>query len=541
MITTHSLGFPRIGKQRELKFALEKYWNNHLSRQELQQTAASLRQQHWQHQAGLDLVPVGDFSLYDQVLDTSFMLGHLPARIKQIPAKEQGDELDNYFRLARGRAAADDKHAVQAGEMTKWFDTNYHYIVPEFEDTTTFSLNADNLLAQIAEARQSGIQTIKPIIIGPVTWLWLGKSRTNSHRLDLLDKLIPVYAQLLKVLKNAGIDWVQIDEPVLVMELSSQWQHAIRKTYYDLQRVPIKILLATYFGALQENLQLACDLPVDGLHIDAINGRDEVTQLVDWLPAHKVLSLGVINGRNIWKTDLQATLKWLKPIHQRLQERLWLAPSCSLLHVPVDLSSEKELDIYNWLAFATQKIEELVTLATALNHGNETVAKQLADNQAAIIHRQQSEWVHNRLVQQRLADVSDQQSHRQSDYATRSHLQRQQLNLPVYPTTTIGSFPQTQDIRQSRKNYRRGKISESQYHQAMKKEIKTCIRQQEILGLDVLVHGEPERNDMVEYFAEQLNGYTFSQFGWVQSYGSRCVKPPIIFGDISRSRSMTVD
>ncbi|MEE9492398.1 MAG: 5-methyltetrahydropteroyltriglutamate--homocysteine S-methyltransferase [Gammaproteobacteria bacterium] len=541
MITTHSLGFPRIGKQRELKFALEKYWDNNLTRRELQQTATHLRQQNWQQQTRLDLVPVGDFSLYDQVLDTSFMLGHLPARIRQIPAAEQSDELDNYFRLARGRAAADDKHAVQAAEMTKWFDTNYHYIVPEFEGTTTFSLNADRLLEQITEARQSGIQAIKPVIIGPVTWLWLGKSRDNSNRLDLLDKLIPVYAQLLKILQQAGIDWVQIDEPVLVMELSSEWQHAIRKTYYDLQRAPIKILLATYFGALQENLQLACDLPVDGLHIDAINAHDEVTKLVDWLPAHKVLSLGVINGRNIWKTDLQATLTWLQPIHQRLQERLWLAPSCSLLHVPVDLNSEQKLDIRNWLAFATQKIEELATLATALNHGSEAVAEKLADNQAAINSRQQSERVHNKQVKQRLANVSDQLANRQSNYATRSTLQCQQLNLPIYPTTTIGSFPQTLEIRHTRRDYRTGKISKTLYQQAMHNEIKACIQQQEALGLDVLVHGEPERNDMVEYFGEQLNGYAFSQFGWVQSYGSRCVKPPIIFGDISRPRPMTVD
>jgi len=538
MVTIHNLGFPRIGKKRELKFALEKYWNRQISKPILEKTAAGLRKLHWEIQSQLDLVPVGDFSFYDQVLDTSFMLGNIPARALQCT---DSDELDNYFRVARGRSV-DDSTGVSAGEMTKWFDTNYHYIVPEFEKDTQFSLNAKRLLEQIQAAKQVGIKA-KPVIIGPVTYLWLGKSKDGSNKLELLDDLINVYAQLFHELEKSGIEWVQIDEPILVMELSQDWQHALRKAYYQLQATSLNLLLATYFGQLQENLQLVCELPVNGVHLDAINAKDEVAKVIDWLPSHKILSVGIINGRNIWKTDLIETLEWLKPIHARLQERLWLAPSCSLLHVPVDLNSDEKLDndIKSWLAFAVQKLDELDTLAKALNNGNDSVAEKLADNAAAINSRKKSNRVHVDSVKKRVLEINDNMGKRQSPYKQRAEVQHKRFNLPLYPTTTIGSFPQTPEIRQTRKDYRLGKISEAKYQKAMQKEIASCVGEQEALGLDVLVHGEPERNDMVEYFGEQLRGYAFTQFGWVQSYGSRCVKPPIIYGDISRPAAMTVD
>ncbi|MDO9310688.1 MAG: 5-methyltetrahydropteroyltriglutamate--homocysteine S-methyltransferase, partial [Nitrosomonas sp.] len=357
-------------------------------------------------QAALDWIPAGDFSLYDHVLDTSFMLGNIPARVSGL----SGSTIDNYFRVARGRSVSDDSASscVNAGEMTKWFDTNYHYIVPEFEKNTCFSLNSSHLLEQIQQARQTHHQ-VKPVILGPVTYLWLGKSKDGTDKLDLLDDLLNTYAQLLHELENSGIEWVQIDEPILVMELAPEWKHALRKTYYQLQTTPIKLLLTTYFGQLQDNLQLACELPVDGLHLDAITAKDEIAKVIDWLPTHKTLSLGVINGRNIWKTDLSATLDWLEPIAARLQDRLWLAPSCSLLHVPVDLDNEQRLDadIQSWLAFAVQKLNEVEVLAKALNHGRESVTEILQENYAAITSRKQSKRVHQAAVKTRVLEINE--------------------------------------------------------------------------------------------------------------------------------------
>jgi len=540
MVTTHNLGFPRIGKQRELKFALEKYWSNAISQEELLHTAATLRQQHWDNQSQLDLAPVGDFSFYDQVLDMSFLLGNVPKRAENL----SDNTLDNYFRVARGRAAANESDCtcIQAGEMTKWFDTNYHYIVPEFSHDTHFALQAQHLLAQITEAQTQGVKT-KPVVIGPVTYLWLGKSKDDTSKLDLLESLVKVYVQLFDELANLGVEWVQIDEPILVTELTPDWQAAFKQTYATLAHSPVKLLLASYFGTLQDNLSLACNLPVDGLHIDAINAKEEVQTVIDTLPKDKILSLGIINGRNIWKTDLSATLLWLTPIFQQLEDRLWLAPSCSLLHVPVDLNSEQALDtdIKSWLAFAVQKLAELNILAQALNQGQASVTKEIAKNIDAINARKHSPLVHNAEVKARVTQVHDTLGNRNTDYESRAKLQSKKFNLPLYPTTTIGSFPQTLEIRQARRDYKSGKLSEEKYTRAMQAEIQHCVQVQEELGLDVLVHGEPERNDMVEYFGQQLNGYTFSQFGWVQSYGSRCVKPPIIFGDVSRSNPMTVN
>ncbi|MBN7770870.1 5-methyltetrahydropteroyltriglutamate--homocysteine S-methyltransferase [Marinobacter daepoensis] len=539
MALIHNLGYPRIGAQRELKFAQEAFWKGLESEAELQAQAKNLRAENWAAQSALDLVPVGDFSLYDQVLDMSFTLGNLPARVEGL----EGSELDNYFRVARGRSAKDSGcHCVHAGEMTKWFDTNYHYIVPEVTAGTTFALNADRLLGQLAEAQAAGVPA-KPVIIGPVTYLWLSKEKDDSNRLDLLSALLPVYSQLLEKLADAGAEWVQIDEPALVTELDADWKHAFETAYHTLKANRPKLLLATYFGTLQENLQLACNLPVAGLHVDAVRGREEVAKVVDWLPQHKVLSVGVIDGRNIWKTHLNGVLEWLNPIAGKLGERLWLAPSCSLLHVPVDLDSEVKLDsdIRSWLAFAKQKLAELTILARAINEGYDAVADDLAANQAAIDSRTGSERVHNPAVKSEVQNITAALGQRQSPYAARVAKQRTRLNLPLYPTTTIGSFPQTPEIRKTRLAFKKQEIPAADYTASMKAEIEQAVREQEKLGLDVLVHGEAERNDMVEYFGEQLDGYVFSQFGWVQSYGSRCVKPPILFGDISRPKAMTVD
>jgi 5-methyltetrahydropteroyltriglutamate--homocysteine methyltransferase len=544
MVTTHNLGFPRIGAKRELKFALESYWKGQSSRDELKALGAQLRQRHWQEQSGLGLVPVGDFAFYDQVLDMSFTLGNLPERAHEF----HGDPLDNYFRVARGRSAQGaEEHTgccggIAAGEMTKWFDTNYHYIVPEFTAATEFKLDVSRLLEQLAEAKAQGVKA-KPVIVGPVTYLWLGKAKDNSDKLGLLERLLPVYGELLEQLAAQGVEWVQIDEPVLVTELNADWQHALNLAYHHLKSSRVKLLLATYFGTLQENLHLACNLPVAGLHLDTINARDEIQPLLNLLPSHKVLSLGVINGRNIWKTDLGATLDWLEPLAERLGDRLWIAPSCSLLHVPVDLASEQKLDaeIKSWLAYALQKLDELKVLAKALNQGRAAVAAELAANHAAITARRTSPRVTNPAVKAAIASINPALGQRKSPYPVRARKQAALLNLPAYPTTTIGSFPQTAEIRQARSQFKTGELDEAGYKTAMQAEIALSVREQEALGLDVLVHGEAERNDMVEYFGEQLDGYAFSQFGWVQSYGSRCVKPPILFGDISRPKAMTVE
>ena len=541
MVTTHNLGFPRIGAQRELKFALESYWKGLSTHEELVSLGAQLRQRHWASQAALDWVPVGDFSFYDQVLDMSFTLGNLPERVRGF----EGDTLDNYFRVARGRAPTGSE--VHAGEMTKWFDTNYHYIVPEFSAATRFSLDATRLMHQVQQALSLGGKA-KPVIIGPVTYLWLGKSKDGGDKLDLLQPLLAVYAKLLDELAALGVEWVQIDEPVLVTELNTEWRHALEYAYHHLKSCRIKLLLATYFGPLQDNLHLATTLPVAGLHLDAINARHEVDLLLDHLPAHKVLSLGVINGRNIWKTDLNAVLEWLEPVYERLGDRLWIAPSCSLLHVPVDLASEQaaskqmlDPEVRPWLAFALQKLEELEILSIALNRGRAVVINELTENQAAITARRASVRANNPAVKAAVAAIKPADGQRLNPYTLRAPKQAARLNLPAYPTTTIGSFPQTAEIRQARSLFKARKLDEAAYKTAMKNEISRCVREQEALGLDVLVHGEPERNDMVEYFGEQLEGYAFSQFGWVQSYGSRCVKPPILFGDISRPRAMTVE
>jgi len=541
-VTTHNLGFPRIGAKRELKFALENFWKGASSSVELERAGAQLRERHWLTQSKLDLVPVGDFSFYDQVLDMSFMLGNIPDRVRDLG----GDDLDNYFRVARGRSSHDSAcSCVHAGEMTKWFDTNYHYIVPEFSANTEFALDASRLVAQLEQAGSLNVKS-KPVIIGPLTYLWLGKAKDGSDKLALLARLLPVYAKLLNKLAEQGVEWVQVDEPILVTELDPVWQSAFAFAYQTLNASKVKLLLTTYFGELQNNLELVCSLPVHGIHVDASDasrGQRELPRLLGQLPENKILSLGVNNGRNIWKTDLHKTLEWLEPIHSVLQQRLWIAPSCSLLHVPVDLRNESKLNskIHYWLAFAIQKLDELQILASALNHGRVCVQDALVENSAAIEQRRASPLVNNPVVKSALKNINAKSGQRLSSYAERADKQSALLNLPAFPTTTIGSFPQTKEVRQTRSRFRSGQLNEASYKKLIRDEIARCVREQETLGLDVFVHGEAERNDMVEYFGEQLNGFAFTEFAWVQSYGSRCVKPPILFGDISRQKPMTVE
>lgn len=543
MAITHNLGFPRIGPQRELKFACEAYWNGHSTSDQLLNQARSLRDADilLQAHSGLDWVPCGDFSLYDHVLDTSCLLGNVPSRFCD---DASADSLDLYFRMARGKSRSGTP--TFACEMTKWFDTNYHYLVPEFEEGRDFHLNAAEYLEKVRAARaleKPGQCQIKPVLLGPLTFLWLGKSKTAGlDQLSLLDRLVPLYRDLLAQLRELGVEWVQIDEPILALDLPAQWLARFEPTYHKLQVAGIKLLLTTYFGPLDNHLHLVANLPVAGIHLDAARGRSDVARLLDLLPVHKILSLGVIDGRNIWKTDLEATLDWLEPIHAHLGDRLWLAPSCSLLHVPVDLAVEDQLDpeLKNWLAFARQKLVELNTLKTALNNGRGAVASSLANNRAACHSRRVSARVHNPAVAERLAAITPTDAERSQPYLERAPVQRRRWQLPEFPTTTIGSFPQTAEIRKARQSWRKGTQDQATYEQEIREQIRYAVQVQEELGLDVLVHGEAERNDMVEYFGEELEGYAFTRFGWVQSYGSRCVKPPIIYGDVSRSRPITV-
>lgn len=547
MARSHNLGFPRIGAHRELKFALEAYWRGECDQAALQQTAATLRQQHWQwqQQAGLDVVPVGDFALYDHILQWSQTLGVVPVRFRGID-----DPLTQLFAMARGRqqhqhedcgCGAVHQHGA-ALEMTKWFDTNYHYLVPEFEHDQTFTLGASPLLAQVAEAKQQGVKAL-PVIVGPVTYLWLGRSVSGQDKLALLPALLAAYQHLLAQLHEQGCEWLQIDEPILSLELSPVWQAALTQSYQSLAQQPVQLLVTNYFGELGDNLAVATALPVAGLHIDAVRAPHELAQIDALWPDHKVLSVGVIDGRNIWRTDLSEWVAPLSAIEQRRGEQLWLAPSCSLLHVPVDLANEQGLDeqLKSWLAFARQKLQEVATLTRLVNGtAHQADHALLAAGERARRERANTTRVNNPVVRQRVAQIKPADSQRAQPFAERYGQQQAHLQLPLLPTTTIGSFPQTPAIRQHRAAFKRGELSATDYEHFLKSEIARVIHKQQLLGLDVLVHGEPERNDMVEYFGEWLDGAAVSQSGWVQSYGSRCVKPPIIYGDIARSQPITV-
>lgn len=544
MTIIHNLGFPRMGEQRELKRSLEAYWAGQLSQQELLDTGKALRARHWdlQSKAGLDTVPVGDFAWYDQILEWSTLLGAVPARFGQ--ADNAPVSLDTLFRMARGRAPSG--RPAAACEMTKWFDTNYHYIVPEFTPGQSFRIARECLFEQVDEAQALG-HKVKPVIPGPLTWLWLGKGDAydglaDVGKLALLDALLPVYEQVLARFKAQGVEWVQIDEPVLVLDLPQEWRDAFRRVYQDLNQSGLKLLLATYFDDLHENVTVLKDLPIAGVHVDAVRAPAALQAVQAVLGQDQVLSAGVISGRDIWRTDLEKTLQTLEPLKAALGERLWIAPSCSLLHVPVNVQSETGLDaeLKSWLSFAVQKLDELKLLQGLLDGTLDEAGQQAVQaQQAALRARRESRRTHNPAVQVQMAKI-DQIKRQRTPFAQRIQAQRNKLNLPAFPTTTIGSFPQTTEIRTARRDWRGGALSDAAYEKAMQAEIEQVIRFQERVGLDVLVHGEAERNDMVEYFGELLGGFAFTQNGWVQSYGSRCVKPPIIFGDVLRLAPMSV-
>ena len=542
-VSVASLGFPRIGPRRELKFALEKFWAGTISPAELEEAAQGLRTATWARQKalGVDWLPSNDFSLYDHVLDTSVMLGAIPARYGLASGQAAG--LETYFAMARGATGgATCGHAhgsVTAGEMTKWFDTNYHFIVPEIEPETRLQLGHIKPLEDYLEAKAQGFET-RPVILGPVTWLSLAKEY-GSDPFDLLEEVLALYATVLARLEEAGAEWVQIDEPILVTDLTDRQRRAFTRTYAKLGRAGPKIMLATYFGGLENNLSLAASLPIAGLHIDLARAPEQLDAVVKAVPQNRLLSLGVVDGRNIWRADLAALLDRLEPL--AAQRDLVLAPSCSLLHVPVDLQLESKLDdeLKQWLAFAVQKIEELDLLRRALANGRESVAAELTTSAHATEARKTAARIHDRTVSERIAALTPDMRERRAGHAERVKTQSEVLNLPLFPTTTIGSFPQTGAVRKARAEYNRGVLDGKKYDAFLHQETERAIRWQEEAGLDMLVHGEFERNDMVQYFGEKLAGFAFTVNGWVQSYGSRCVRPPILYGDVSRPEPMTVD
>jgi len=546
---THNLGYPRIGGQRELKKATDQYWAGKLPLAELQQAGSRIRRHNWllQQQAGLDLVPCHDFSYYDQVLDTSLLVGAIPARFTPVLSQNpQNTELDLYFALARGYQR--DGLDLTALEMTKWFDTNYHYLVPEFTKDQQFQLFSERLFGEFQEAKQVLGTVPKPVLLGPVSYLLLGKEKeAGFHRLDLLPRLLPVYEQVLTRLHQHGAEWVQFDEPYLALDLTPAERDAFQLAYAHLaRRCPgSKPLVATYFDGLRDNVATALKLPIYALHLDLVRAPEQLEAVLPQVPTWLALSLGVVDGRNVWKTDYAAALRLVEAAVATLgPERVLLAPSCSLLHSPCDLDQEADeaalpAEVKQWLAFAKQKLHEVSALRQLATQapGSEAL---LAANEAAILSRRHAEHIHRPPIQERTAAVTEADAQRHSPFAAREARQQARLQLPLFPTTTIGSFPQTPAIRQLRARWKKHELSDAAYEQALQQATADVIKWQEEAGLDVLVHGEYERNDMVEYFGEQLDGFAFSQHGWVQSYGSRCVKPPLLYGDVHRPQDMTV-
>ncbi|HEV2517594.1 MAG TPA: 5-methyltetrahydropteroyltriglutamate--homocysteine S-methyltransferase [Devosia sp.] len=532
MTRSANLGFPRIGLNRELKKSLEAYWQGAIDAEALHATGQALRARHWQLQrdAGIEVIPSNDFSFYDHVLDMTATLGAIPPRFAAI-----ADPTERYFAMARGTAAA------PAMEMTKWFDTNYHYIVPELHRGQQFRLASSKAVDEVLEARALGIET-RPVLLGPVTWLSLGKPKDDGlDPLTLLDAVLPVYAELLGTLKAIGAEWVEIDEPILALDLSEAQRAALHRAYAVLQPVAPRLLLTSYFGALGDNTELAVGLHVAGLHIDLVRAPEQLPAVLKALPADKMLSVGVIDGRNIWRADLDRQLALVSKAWDSVgPDRLEIAPSCSLLHSPVDLDAETELDpeLRSWLAFATQKLGEVSALTRAMQKGRPAARSAFEASAAAVLSHRQSPRIHRPEVKDRAA--ASLPLDRASPFTVRRAAQRRRFGLPAFPTTTIGSFPQTPEVREQRAAFKHGRVDLAAYERFLEAETERAVRIQERIGLDVLVHGEFERNDMVEYFGEQLDGFAFSRNGWVQSYGSRCVKPPVIYGDVSRPAPMTV-
>lgn len=559
---THSLGYPRMGARRELKKAVEAYWKDAGKQEDLLGTARELRARHWKLQAdaGLALIPSNDFSLYDQVLDMSCLVGNVPQRYGW---KGDGDvDLETYFAMARGRiGTAAHEHEVTCGcnghekghgaaacEMTKWFDTNYHYIVPEFNEGTTFRLASQKPFAEFQEALALGYKT-KPVLLGPISYLYLGRLQGGSDasfdRFRLLPRLLEVYAEILSKFQALGVEWVQLDEPIFALDLDGTHKQLFAQAYDLIRKAAgsLKLITACYFGAAGPNFLALSRLPVEAIHLDVTRGASDLEHGLEVMPAQTILSLGIVDGRNIWKNDFASSLETIDRVIQKLgRDRVWLAPSCSLLHSPASLQYETKLEpaLRDWMAFAEEKLSEVTTLAALAVAGDrESDASYLA-NQKSIAAKAADPRLTIAAVRDRVTALTAKDEVRHSAFIKRQQSQRERLRLPAYPTTTIGSFPQTTEVRSWRARWRKGDLNDADYESLLCQETARCVRIQEELGLDVLVHGEFERNDMVEYFGEQLDGFVFTENGWVQSYGSRCVKPPVIFGDVSRPHPMTV-
>ncbi|WP_114764308.1 5-methyltetrahydropteroyltriglutamate--homocysteine S-methyltransferase [Vibrio rhodolitus] len=536
--TTHILGYPRIGEKRELKFALEKYWRGEIEQKELKQVGAELRGKNWQTQADAELsfVTAGDFAWYDHVLTTTLLLGHVPKR-----HNTGFPDLDTLFRVGRGQSQANcGCSGSAASDMTKWFNTNYHYIVPEFTKDDSFEVSWPQLFEEVNEATKAG-HKVKPVLLGPLSYLYLGKEVDEGFdRLTLLPRLLTAYQAILAKLAKHGVEWVQIDEPILGLELEKRWADSF-KLAYQVIRSDVKVLLTTYFDSVEESLDRIVELNVDGLHVDLSAAPEQLEAIVAKLPQEWVLSAGVVNGRNVWRADLAKQLALLESVKAKLGDKLWVASSCSLLHSPVDLDLEPALseEVRSWFAFAKQKVTEVALLGKALD-GDQNAILACETYSAPIQARKSATHVNKPQVQQRLNSINKALAERSAPYKERAAHQAEVLGLPLFPTTTIGSFPQTSEIRLQRSAFRSGKLSEVEYETALKGHIEDAVKRQEALDLDVLVHGEAERNDMVEYFAENLAGFQTTKFGWVQSYGSRCVKPAIVVADIEREKPMTV-
>ncbi|SFU09728.1 methionine synthase (B12-independent) [Algoriphagus locisalis] len=548
---THNLGYPRIGSRRELKKACEQYWSGKIALSDLHTAGESIRKDNWilQKDAGIDLIPSNDFSYYDQVLDMSLTVGAIPERYHEVILQKGGNELDLYFAMARGYQQ--NGLDITAMEMTKWFDTNYHYIVPEFTKNQEFKLFSTKVIKEFSEAKELGITT-KPVLIGPVSYLLLGKEKEEGfERIDLIKNLLPVYLEILKKLDALHIEFVQFDEPFLAMDLTEKEQKAFSYVYAEIKKAfpSLKIILANYFDCFGENLEMALSLPVHTLHLDLVRCASQLDDILDLgkLKANVNLSLGVVDGRNIWKNDFKHSLSLIKKAADKIgNDRVWIAPSCSLIHSPCDLDLEENTaslpaEVKQWLAFAKQKIAEVVTLKKLVENDKDLeVLEAFSLNVVAIASRKSSTLIHNLQVKDRLKAIVKSDDQRKSGFSIRQSKQKVALNLPHFPTTTIGSFPQTTEVRSWRARFKKGDLTQEAYEKLLEDETKDSILWQEEIGMDVLVHGEFERNDMVEYFGEQLAGFAFTKFGWVQSYGSRCVKPPIIYGDVQRPQPMTV-
>jgi len=545
---TQNLGYPRIGSHRELKKICENYWADKTGYKNVLQVGKNIRQENWlmQKEAGIDVIPSNDFSFYDHVLDHSLTFGAIPKRYNEVILKKGNSELDLYFAMARGyqKEGLD----VVAMEMTKWFDTNYHYIVPEFYKDQPFKLFSTKIVDEFYEAKQLGIIT-KPVLIGPVSYLLLGKEKeTGFDKIDLIKNLLPVYLDILSRLDALDVEYVQFDEPFLTLDLDEKAKKAYEFVYKEIRKAfpRLKIVLATYFEGLGNNLALATSLPINVLHIDLVRSETQLNDVLSALNEKTTLSLGLVDGRNIWKNDFEKSLSIIDQAVEKLgSDRVWIAPSCSLIHSPVDLTNETNeqdlsSEIKQWLAFAKQKVAETVILKKlATKESPASTLQKLEENKIAIGNRKSSDLIHNQQVKQRVLALKDEDAERLSSFASRK-IKQQSLNLPAYATTTIGSFPQTAEVRSWRAKFKNGTYTLDEYNTLIAEETAKAVKWQEEIDLDVLVHGEFERNDMVEYFGELLNGFAFSKNGWVQSYGSRCVKPPIIFGDVSRPEAMTV-